>query len=557
MSRRKKWALRVLVGLTLLLGAAWFSAPSLVRWQVNKKPGVHVESVEIRFKQKCLVLHGVTADRGWVKGQFPSATVCEDKTVTIESGEVQADLDLKKESSGSSDGYKVTANHLKVHVTKGDLKADLTETSVNDTEVCSETATVTHPKGEVTARGLCVKRNGEEVRFTDGTVKPLVKLFDRDLGTISVGATTVDLKGHSVFTASLSVDKVTATKVTASLKEGLASGSAETLRFKDERLHTEPLTFSKVEMGPLDPTKALDGDQAIKISGVTLHFNVKERHIWGSETCQAWFLSVPEELRTGPLQGLTFTGDFKFDLKLKPEVKLDWTLTCKHPKPAPAFITILTKQFEYVAYDGKGQEFTRKTGVNTKGWTPLQNINPNIVTALTTTEDPGFFQHKGFIRQAVENSIIDNLKAGKALRGASTITMQLAKNLWLRRTKTLGRKVQEAFLTIVLESHLSKDQILELYLNVVEFGPDLYGIGPASKELLGTDPMNLSLVDSLYLVLRLPSPKKAGPLDEHKKAQIKKLLQMMAASGKVPEDVAAVEMTLITGGVPDPGPGDP
>lgn len=554
MTRRRKWILGTFAGLGVALGAGWFSLPAIARWQVNKKPGVHVDNVEILFRRKCLVLKGVTVDRGWVKGQFPSATVCEDKTVTIDAGEVDANLDLKKDGAGSGgEGYKVTAQHLNIHATKGDFKADLTDTSVNDDEVCAVSAKATHPKGEGTVKNLCAKRNGTEVKFTEGTAHPLVKLFDHEIGTVQVGATTIDPKAQSASIASVGVDKVTATNVQITYKDGLASGSAETLRFKDERLHTEPLTFSKVEAGPLDPTKALDGDLAIKVSGVTLHVNLKERHLWGSETCQAWYQAVPSELRTGPLKDLTFTGDFQFDLRVKPAVKLDWKLTCKHPNPEPDFIKVLRKQFTYVAFDKDGHEFTRTSGPDSKDWTPLQFVNTNIVTALTTTEDPGFFNHKGFIKQAVENSIADNLKAGKALRGASTITMQLAKNLWLRRTKTLGRKVQEAFLTIVLESHLQKDQILELYLNVVEFGPDIYGIGSASKELVGTDAMNLSLVESLYLVLRLPRPAKAGPLDEQKKAQIKKLLTIMAASGKVPEDIAAVEMSAIDGGVPDPG----
>jgi membrane peptidoglycan carboxypeptidase len=98
------------------------------------------------------------------------------------------------------------------------------------------------------------------------------------------------------------------------------------------------------------------------------------------------------------------------------------------------------------------------------------------------------------------------VKAGKFVRGASTISMQLAKNLYLSRDKTLSRKLQEAVLTMLLEQELGKDQILELYLNVIEFGPGIYGIGAAAQHYFNASPSQLSLGQSLYLASILPSP---------------------------------------------------
>lgn len=546
MTRRRKILIGVAAGALVTGFTLWFLIPTIFRWQVNKKPGVHVDRVDVHLRAKCLDLYGVTVDRGWVKGRLDKARVCDDKTVVAEGGDLTVLLDQRtKGSGGDSESYKVTASHLTTHVTKGDVQADLADVTVTDTEIRAEAATVKHPKGEVKTGRIYINRDGTQVSFPKATVTPKVKLFDREVGEVSLGPTTVMLKEGKLSISSVEVEGVTATAINITYVDSLVTAKARRIHFNHPRLHSEPLTFADVEFGPINPTKPLEGDHTIRANGISLGFNLKEQHLWGAQTCQEWYDAVPAELRTGVMGGLTFKGDFKFDLHLKPAVKLDWTLTCKNPQPAPAFIMALRKPFTYVAFDKNGKEFSRKTGPGTIDWVPFEGVNRNMVTALMTTEDPGFFDHKGFIRQAVENSLVDNLKAGKALRGASTITMQLAKNLWLKRSKTLGRKVQEAFLTLVLESHLKKDEILELYLNVVEFGPDLYGIGPASRELLTIDPMNLSLVDSLYLALRLPRPSKAGPLDVHKKAVIKTLLARLTAAGKVTEDIAAAEAAMM------------
>ena len=112
---------------------------------------------------------------------------------------------------------------------------------------------------------------------------------------------------------------------------------------------------------------------------------------------------------------------------------------------------------------------------------PLSAISKFMEVAVLTTEDGGFHRHHGFDHEAIRNSIRENLRRRKFVRGASTISMQLAKNLYLDRGKNLSRKLQEAVLTMYLEQELTKEQILELYLNVVEFGPLIYGIGPAAR----------------------------------------------------------------------------
>jgi membrane peptidoglycan carboxypeptidase len=128
--------------------------------------------------------------------------------------------------------------------------------------------------------------------------------------------------------------------------------------------------------------------------------------------------------------------------------------------------------------------------------------------AVLVTEDGSFHHHHGFDEEAIRNSIRENLRRGKFVRGASTISMQLAKNLYLDRGKNLSRKLQEAVLTMYLEQELTKEQIMELYLNVVEFGPMVYGIGPAAQHYFNTSASQLSLGQALYISSIMPNPKK-------------------------------------------------
>jgi membrane peptidoglycan carboxypeptidase len=129
-----------------------------------------------------------------------------------------------------------------------------------------------------------------------------------------------------------------------------------------------------------------------------------------------------------------------------------------------------------------------------------------------TTEDGAFSHHRGFNRPAIRASIVSNLKARRFVRGASTITMQLAKNLFLSRDKTLARKLQEVVLTDYLEQAFTKDEIMELYLNVIEFGPAVYGVTSAAEYYFGRSPSDLNLAEGLFLSSLLPAPLRYGSM---------------------------------------------
>jgi membrane peptidoglycan carboxypeptidase len=152
-------------------------------------------------------------------------------------------------------------------------------------------------------------------------------------------------------------------------------------------------------------------------------------------------------------------------------------------------------------------------------------------------EDPSFLSHRGILTASLKVALEQNMAKGYFFRGGSTITQQLAKNLWLKRHKTVGRKVEEAFLTMALESCLTKTEILELYLNVVELGPDVYGIGPALKHYFNKGPGEMSLDEAYYLAGLLPRPQGAKPPYEGGLEQARKRMARLAANGLLDEDL--------------------
>lgn len=546
----KKYAF--LIGLTITLVAFWFGTPIAIRAYLNGKPGVTVTKVEIVAPLRGgVLLTGVTVDRGWLKGSFPKVYVWRDtKQVHLQGGSLNIALSQKpKGAKGDekSDGYLITGEDLEVYATYEKSFATLGGVRLGSQAVVAETVSGYHPRGDFDAKGVTFTRTGSQVLLDSGEFTPRGQVMGHTLGkvsfqkvtaqnkTLKVGSTTTSAFGAHLAAVGMKVEQT---------PEGIL-GTLESLVVCSKQLHADhqgnclPTTFKSIEVGPVVLDKLASSDQRVRVDSATLHFNLEKRRVWGAETCSAWFSALPTELKAPTLLGSTYTGNFDFDLELKPEVKLRWNLGCKSTV-SPA-VASLKDSFQYQV--GANGETSRVSGSKTKDWVPLQEISPNVITALLTTEDGAFFLHHGFIREALVSSIAANLKAEKPLRGGSTLTMQLAKNLWLARSKTIGRKVQEAFLTIDLESHLSKFQILELYLNVVEFGPDLYGIGPATKKLLDTTPMRLTLTESLFLTLRLPSPRRAGPLDAAKRSQINRLITGLATSGKIPEDLATVEMS--------------
>lgn len=152
---------------------------------------------------------------------------------------------------------------------------------------------------------------------------------------------------------------------------------------------------------------------------------------------------------------------------------------------------------------------TTKNNLNYKHqiqYIPFVKISNFLKKSVLISEDSGFYQHKGFDFNEIKKSYETNVIVGTYKRGGSTITQQLAKNLFLSKEKTMQRKASEAFYTVQLEKFLTKDQILERYLNVVQFGNDLFGVQAASKYYFDKTASDLSLNESVFLAVLLPNP---------------------------------------------------
>ena len=144
-------------------------------------------------------------------------------------------------------------------------------------------------------------------------------------------------------------------------------------------------------------------------------------------------------------------------------------------------------------------------------WAPYAAISTELKRAVLVAEDINFFSHGGFDFGEVRNALTEAVRDRELPRGASTITQQLAKNLWLSGSRNPYRKVKEAILTWQLERTLSKRRILELYLNVAEFGPGVYGAGAASQRYFGRAADGLGSSEAAALAAGLPMPNRWHP----------------------------------------------
>lgn len=145
-------------------------------------------------------------------------------------------------------------------------------------------------------------------------------------------------------------------------------------------------------------------------------------------------------------------------------------------------------------------------------WVPLSKISPYLIKAVLIGEDDKFFRHEGFDFEAMQKALEKNLQAGKIKYGGSTISQQTAKNLFLSPSKNPVRKIQEAILTWRLERALSKKRILEIYLNIAEWGEGIFGIEAASRHYYGKPASALNPWEAARLAAILPNPIKYNPL---------------------------------------------
>ncbi|HSF42614.1 MAG TPA: monofunctional biosynthetic peptidoglycan transglycosylase [Thermoanaerobaculia bacterium] len=189
------------------------------------------------------------------------------------------------------------------------------------------------------------------------------------------------------------------------------------------------------------------------------------------------------------------------------------------------------------AYQGWGL-FGEKKEVQHK-WVPYSRISSNLKRAVLVSEDIRFFSHDGFDDTEIKAALEEAWEEKELPRGASTITQQLAKNLWLSASYNPLRKVKEALLTRQLEKHLPKRRILELYLNFVEFGPGIYGAEAAARHYYGKSARSLTQRQAAELAASLPRPKSWHPGVKSKGYQrkVRAIERRMAKAGWLRREV--------------------
>ena len=256
------------------------------------------------------------------------------------------------------------------------------------------------------------------------------------------------------------------------------------------------------------------------------------------------------------LEGLKVQGKVKYNLnfyldtKIPDSVRFSSTLTpvdFKITKWGKTDLQKINSPFVYTPYEYGKPMRDITIGPSNPNFTPLNQISKNFINAVLTAEDPSFFTHNGFVEESIRKSIAVNYKEKKFKRGGSTISMQLVKNVYLSRQKTLARKAEEILIVWLIEhNHLvSKNRMLEVYFNIMELGKNIYGIGEASRYYFGKQPADLTIGDGLFLASIVPKPKASmykfmagGGLKPYMFNYFRFMGNIMARRGLTPADTA-------------------
>jgi hypothetical protein len=281
---------------------------------------------------------------------------------------------------------------------------------------------------------------------------------------------------------------------------------------------------------------------------------------------QDFITSLPDGLFTN-FQGMEAEGNFAYNLDFeynqnKPNALIfDSNIkkeNLKITKYGEANLTKLNGEFMYRAIINNVAQRPVLVGNGNPNYYSMEQIASYLKKCVLTTEDPSFYSHHGFINEAFKQSIVKNIKTKKFSRGASTISMQLIKNVFLTREKTVSRKLEEILLVYILENNriVSKERMLEVYFNIIEWGPNVYGIGEASQYYFQKQPADLSFNECLFLARIIPSPRRfmsqfndQGNLREFAVQQVSFLTNLMIRRGLLPvEDTIYKSLPLSISG---------
>jgi penicillin-binding protein 1A len=202
----------------------------------------------------------------------------------------------------------------------------------------------------------------------------------------------------------------------------------------------------------------------------------------------------------------------------------------------------MRQEFRHRVTLANGETRELRVGPGGTHFVRLEEVPEILVRAVLLSEDSGFFAHSGFDVPALWNNLIGRTDARGVIRGGSTISQQLVKNLFFGREKTYVRKFREALATMALEASVPKPRILEIYLNLIEWGPGIYGIGEAAAHYFGKAPRDLTVREAVFLATIIPNPIKyhgycsRGALTEVWEHRMQQALEKMHSAGVLSDD---------------------
>ena len=264
------------------------------------------------------------------------------------------------------------------------------------------------------------------------------------------------------------------------------------------------------------------------------------------------FSSLPKGLFSN-LEGIKTSGELAYhflldiDFARLDSLKFESELKEKDFRIIEYGATSLSKmseEFVYTAYENGLPVRTFPVGPSWEHFTPLDSISPLLRMSVMQSEDGAFFYHKGFLPDAMREALIYDLQVERFARGGSTITMQLVKNVFLNRNKNFARKLEEALIVWLIETEklTSKERMYEVYLNIAEWGPLVYGIQEASAYYFNKRPSQLTTEESIFLASIIPKPKhfrssfaENGRLKENMEGYYKLIAGRLAKKGLISE----------------------
>lgn len=227
---------------------------------------------------------------------------------------------------------------------------------------------------------------------------------------------------------------------------------------------------------------------------------------------------LPKEL-TPIIHGAKAEGNLDLTLKVnidmaqprKSGIEVSGSVTDFQPVFVPARCDV--RRLKESAYQHLARKYgllqrTIVLGPSNKSFVPGNAVGYNLRSAVLVCEDGGFFRHHGFLLKHINESLRQNLREKRFARGASTITMQLVKNLYLSEDKTISRKLQEMMLTWWIEKEISKQRMFEIYMNIIEWGPKIYGCGAAARHYFHRHPSRLSVTQAAWMASIISNPRR-------------------------------------------------